>query len=442
MNETTRDVPFGARGSLFATVWPRSLPSDGEAQHRRKLAVRTAHASMAGLVLAAVAGPIAIDFRRFTLVEMLTLALAGLALVAWSLVGIRQPVTRLLCEGSQVAPVNWAPGGAAQRLGYFTVQLGLAALVFYVGDRGRLTNLVWLVLLPPIAHSVILLRRGGVVAVCLVTVSVLVASVVRWHGWPLVPMALVAYGFAVLFTLVFTGLAVSSERSREVVQGLAADLAEANRKLREYAMQVEELAATRERNRVAREIHDSLGHYLTVVNVQIEAARAVQGQDPARALEALAKAQALTQEGLREIRRSVAALRASPLDDRSLPDALRQVVAESQAEGLAMEMEVLGAARNLPPRAELTLYRAGQEAATNIRKHSKASRAKLTLDFARPGLVRLAVADNGVGANGDAGTPSGFGLMGIRERAQLLGGAVRVRATPGAGFTLEVEVPG
>lgn len=101
-----------------------------------------------------------------------------------------------------------------------------------------------------------------------------------------------------LFTLVFTSLAGSAETARNEVQRLAGQLGEANTQLREYAAQVEELAATRERNRLARELHDTLGHCLTVVNMQIQAARALSNRDAAHAQAAMEKAQALTEEGL------------------------------------------------------------------------------------------------------------------------------------------------
>ncbi|HWI57349.1 MAG TPA: sensor histidine kinase, partial [Bacillota bacterium] len=269
----------------------------------------------------------------------------------------------------------------------------------------------------------------------------LVFDLAWWHGWGPVPNALLGFTFAVLFTLVFTLLAVSSERARGEVQRLASELSDANRQLREYAVQAEELAATRERNRLAREIHDTVGHCLTVVNVQLEAARTLRAHAPERMADALDKAQRLTQQGLQEIRRSVASLRASPVDDKPLAEALRQIVAESQAAGLTTELCVQGEARPLSPQAQLTLYRAGQEGLTNARKHAHATSTRLLLDFQAPDKVRLSVRDDGVGAASASGAAGGFGLLGLRERAQLLGGALRVQTAPGAGFTLEVEVP-
>ncbi len=193
---------------------------------------------------------------------------------------------------------------------------------------------------------------------------------------------------------------------------------------------------------MARDIHDTLGHYLTVVNVQLEAGRAMLERDPARARAALEKAQALTHDGLEGIRRSVAALRASPLDNQGLAEALRQVVDESRAAGMAVEMQVLGEMRRVSPAAELTLYRAGQEGLTNVRKHASATHVRLALDFRAPASVGLTISDDGKGATMSEDPADGFGLLGLRERAQLLGGEVRVQTALGKGYTLEVEVPG
>ena len=128
---------------------------------------------------------------------------------------------------------------------------------------------------------------------------------------------------------------------------------------------------------------------------------------------------------------------------RSLPrrNSFREMADGSRAAGLPVEMQVLGAARQMSPATELTLDGAGQEGLTNVRKHAGTSNARLTLDFSETAKVRLSVSDNGAGAIAGSETKGGFGLLGLRERAHLLGGEVRVKTTPGAGFTLEVEVP-
>jgi len=396
---------------------------------------------MAVLVGAAVLGTIIADFGRLAAAHLAGLVATALAYIVWNLVGTRGAVGLLLWEGERPPPlaVRLPWGGAGL---YFGVQLALAGTVYWLGDRGRVPNLIWLALLPPVAYSVFLLERPGITAVTLLTLGLFLLSAVRWHGWAGVRHELSAFAFALLFTLVFTLLIVSAEKARHQVQGLAGKLSAANLKLREYAVQAEELAVTRERNRLAREIHDSLGHYLTVVNVQIQAAQAVRTGDPARSNAALEKARALTLEGLREIRGSIATLRASPLDNRLLAEALEVVVEEHRTAGLDCRLTVLGSPRPMAPAAALTLYRAGQEGLTNVQKHARASRAGLVLDFRSPDKVSLQVADDGVGAPAGADAPAGFGLLGLRERSQLLGGRVRVTNSPGAGFALDVEVPG
>lgn len=311
---------------------------------------------------------------------------------------------------------------------YFVVQILIAAsLIKLRGSAGELS----LILLPLAGQSALLLSSLWMGAVCVLIYTVLVLPLILSNRWiDAIAVALV-YGTGIVFVVVFTRIAASEREAR-------AGLAEANRLLRENAAQVEELATTKERNRLAREIHDSLGHYLTVVNVQIGAAQAIFAQDATRALDHLSKAQSLTQEGLGEVRRSVAALRASATESRPLPEALAKLVEQWNATGLRARLSVEGARRQLTPQADLTLYRAAQEALTNVGQHARASRVDLILDYRAPESVLLQVQDDGVGSNNSS---EGFGLLGVRERAQLLGGEVRVHTETGKGFRLEVGLP-
>ena len=242
---------------------------------------------------------------------------------------------------------------------------------------------------------------------------------------------------AAVFTALVTELLVRERRSR-------AELAEAHRRLREYAVQAEGLAAAQERNRVARDIHDGLGHALTVVQMQIKAARAVLAADAVRADAVLAKAQEQAEEALREVRRSVGALRERP-PHAPLPDALRALAEEAAAAGVPTELDVLGTARPLRAEAAESLYRAAQEGLTNVRKHSGAARAGVTLDYSQEATVRLEVRDDGTGVPATStvdGERTGFGLLGIAERAAHAGGTMTLESLPGKGSTLRVEVPG
>jgi len=311
---------------------------------------------------------------------------------------------------------------------YFVVQLSLAsALILSRGSSGELS----LILLPLAGQSALLLPLAWMIPVCVLIYLTLVMPLILRSRWVDAIALAVVYGTGIVFVIVFTRVAASEREARN-------ELATANQRLRQHAAQVEELATTKERNRLAREIHDSLGHYLTVVNVQISAAQTILAQDRSRALDHLAKAKTLTQEGLAEIRRSVATLRASPTESRPLPDALAKLVEQWNSAGMQATLTILGNRRTLSPHADLTLYRAAQEALTNVGKHAGTSHVDLVLDFGSDSSVRLRVQDDG---EGSSDTQGGFGLLGVRERVHLLSGEVRVRTQVGQGFTLEVELP-
>lgn len=319
---------------------------------------------------------------------------------------------------------------------YFAGQLGLVLLILSLG--GGLSTSLWLLALPLAGQSAYLSRWAtAAVSVAVVAGLVLLARI-QGATWENSLQLMAGLSAAVIFVLVFTEIAVREERARHEVERLATELQQANQQLRTYAAQVEELATTTERNRLAREIHDSLGHYLTVMNVQLGAAQAVFDSDPEKARDALQKAQRLAQEGLADVRRSVAALRAKPVGDRSLPDALSTLVEETGLAGIATSFSVQGTPRPVAAPAELTLYRAAQEGLTNARKHARPEEIAVTLAY-EPAQIRLVVADDGRGTDGSAG---GFGLLGLRERVELLGGEVAVESAPGQGFVLSVIVPG
>lgn len=211
----------------------------------------------------------------------------------------------------------------------------------------------------------------------------------------------------------------------------------ARAQLRRYAAQVEELAVAAERNRIAREIHDSVGHYLTVVHVQLEAARALVGKDPGGAEACLGRAQALARDGLAELRRSVSMLRTTTGDERPFAVALTALVGDSRGEGLDATLAIRGTPRPLPPAVEFALYRAAQEALTNAVRHAQAGHVTCTLRY-DDADVSVRIEDDGIGA---VSTDGGLGLVGLRERIALVGGVVAIDPRPGRGFVVEARVP-
>jgi signal transduction histidine kinase len=237
-------------------------------------------------------------------------------------------------------------------------------------------------------------------------------------------------GAGFVFIIAFTELAQRERQARQQLQ-------QANQQLAEYATQVEQLATMRERNRLAREVHDTLGHYLTVINVQLEVVAKLIDSNPARAKEAAVKAKELASEGLSEVRRSVSALRPSPLEDKPLPDAIRGLIETSRDAGLMVTFEQSGAARALSSEMETVLYRAAQESLTNIRKHAHASAANVCLTY-QADIVNLRVRDNGIGRKDDE---DNVGLSALRERVASLNGTVLAENHLEGGFVLEVTLP-
>ncbi|MEZ4518876.1 MAG: sensor histidine kinase [Chloroflexota bacterium] len=259
-------------------------------------------------------------------------------------------------------------------------------------------------------------------------------------NWENALFAALTFSPAIVFVVVFVYLTQRAEDAQAESEALTVKLEAANRELAAYAVQAEELATIQERNRLAREIHDNLGHYLTVVNVQIKAAQAVMDKDPERAGSALDKAQQLTQEGLNAVRQSVFALRESPLGGHSLPDAINALAQEMQASGIVCTFEIAGDPRLLDPRIDLTLYRTAQEALTNVRKHARASRVEIVLDYNNPDNVTLSISDNGIGTV-MVEDDHRFGILGLQERVRQLGGELAIETAPGQGFRLTISLP-
>jgi signal transduction histidine kinase len=209
--------------------------------------------------------------------------------------------------------------------------------------------------------------------------------------------------------------------------------------LREYALKVEELAITKERNRLAREIHDGLGHYLTTIYMQIQAARAVMKLDPQKALDALGTAQSITQEALVDVRQSVSALRDAPGDCQALHEEIVKMLKNCEGSGINTKLQVIGSPRMLSHQTIFTIYRTIQEGINNTCKHAHASSLSVDLDYSDPTHIRLVLQDDGIGARELEG---GFGLLGMQERVQMLKGNIQVVTSPGTGFLVDVNIPG
>ncbi len=202
-----------------------------------------------------------------------------------------------------------------------------------------------------------------------------------------------------------------------------------------------ELGAAEERNRLAREIHDTIAQGLTAITLQLETADALLDQDPQKARAAVHKALSLTRANLDEARRSVLDLRAAPLERQTFCEALRHLAEQYASEWhFEVEFEVIGGDRPLPISVEAGLYRMAQEALTNVVRHAKAQHVCIQFTT-MPDHLELLIEDDGQGFDPEALAKGRFGLVGLNERAKLLGGTLEVCSVPGEGTDLTISVP-
>jgi signal transduction histidine kinase len=224
--------------------------------------------------------------------------------------------------------------------------------------------------------------------------------------------------------------------------------AAANARLQRYAATLEELTISRERNRLARELHDTLAHSLSAVTVQLEAVRSLWDLDPGAARELLEKADKTARRGLTEARRALRDLRASPLQDVGLALALREL-AETAAErtGAALELHIpeqLG--DELPPTVEHGVYRIAQETLENVVRHAEPRLIVVRLER-NAGNLAFTVEDDGRGIDtagveaSENSSQDQLGIQGIKERANLIGGQLQITSRSGQGTRIDLTVP-
>lgn len=244
--------------------------------------------------------------------------------------------------------------------------------------------------------------------------------------------AMVVFALVLVFVSLLVNALLSVYQSQQ-------ELAAAHEQLRAYAARVESQATLQERNRIAREIHDSLGHALTAQTILLENALLYLPSQASQARGYLTSAKEAAYQTLRDVSKSVSALRNSPLQGQSLAIAVPLLVNElCQSARIASNCSV-ELPETLPDDINLALFRIVQEATTNVVKHSQSTTVQVKLG-AKPSRVYLQVLDNGQGFDPSKNT-TGFGLRGMRERAIALGGTCQIWSAPGAGCRISVILP-
>jgi signal transduction histidine kinase len=295
-----------------------------------------------------------------------------------------------------------------------------------------------LYLLVPFAVLLSLGRTAGLVTAAVYELGLLGWLAATRPGWFVDPEQvadLLMFTVGLVFAVAIAGVAVRADASRRRAEQLLAELADSHRQLGEYAERVGALAAAEERNRLARDIHDSLGHHLTAVAIQLEKAVAYRPRDADQADRAVADARGSARAALAEVRGSVAVLRSPP--STSLAAALEALKGQLDTGSVHIECAVHGDESGHTG-ALSALYRAAQEGLTNAVRHAGAGRIEVTARFTAES-ASLTVRDDGRGLPDDR--RDGFGLTGMRERLAAVGGELLFRGGPAGGTVLTATVP-
>lgn len=316
-----------------------------------------------------------------------------------------------------------------------------------LADRSRFSPILYLVL-PFLGTLYFGKRIGGLLVVIAWLIYPIKHFLINplWFQQPVEIQYFSIYTVGLVFSLAMAWVFTQEKASRTRAEQLLAELEESHRQLKLYAEQVEELATAKERNRLARDIHDSLGHYLTVINVQLEKALAFRDNKPREADQAVGAAKTLASEALHEIRRSVSALRAAREQEHFSASAAIQALAERMQGQPPIAVQIEGEDAGYAGESLMALYRAAQEGLTNIQKHAGVCQARLELRFAKDEATLL-LSDNGRGYDQTClearlpGRDGGYGLQGLQERLELAGGSLLMESKPGAGTRMLACVP-
>ncbi|MEM1256615.1 MAG: sensor histidine kinase [Cyanobacteria bacterium P01_H01_bin.21] len=386
--------------------------------------------------------------------------LLGVAVFSASIIGVidvspQFPVLTMVCMGvfamMGLEPLWLKPLKHSHTIGYTLVEFGLIGLPLFFGKSMVTFPHVGMVLVLRSAQRFGLWGRLGVAvgAYALFVLNLFVLKTTFINPLSLVTgnnilptdinlltlklVATVYFGMMLCFILLFVNALVSEHQGRE---RLSITLSQ----LRDYSLRIEDQAALQERNRIAREIHDSLGHTLIAQSVQLDSGLHLLSThqiEPADTFFHTAKL--LCAQALQEVRQSVVMLRSDYLRDNSLESAIATLIQDFQTTTAIIPEMMIDVSQPFSLEISSTAYRIVQAALTNITRHSNATAVTLQITT-RSGMLYIVIKDNGQGFN-LAQNSTGFGLLGMRERAMALNGQFNLISEPGAGCLITVQIP-
>lgn len=363
-----------------------------------------------------------------------SLLLRVLAIATFSLMGLRLPMVKL-----------------ETKLVYTALEFGLILLP--ATHHSLSSRSVFLLCLVLVMRSCLIFKRFGqlvVLSLSLLCYGTLLLSrpivpenfiankliVMSWD-WRLSNILL--FSLTLVFALLLINALLAERQSREQLEIAHQQLEITNQQLCQYALRIEDQATLQERNRIAREIHDGLGHTLAAQTIQINNTLLFWESNNDKALAFLKQAKQLGAEALLEIRRSLSVLRSNPLQGQSLKSAIEKLLTDfQQTTGIEPSCKI-DVPHTLPTEVNTALYRIVQESLTNICKHAQATSVTVGL-LAYAGMIHLSIEDDGKGFNPTQNT-TGFGLQGMRERAVALGGQLNLHSQLGTGCRISVSLP-
>jgi signal transduction histidine kinase len=278
---------------------------------------------------------------------------------------------------------------------------------------------------------------------CVVTLGAAL-GILTAYGTP--PNQLVQVGAqfmaGMIFVEIITLLQTRSETEKKRAEGLLKELQAANFELKAAQQKEKELAIAEERMRMARDIHDGLGHHLTVLSIQLQAADKLVERNPQAAAEAIRTSREEARAALEEVRNSVSVMRETSEESQPLDLMLRSLVQSfDEHTGLKSDFQCSGSPYDLSSFARQTIFRAVQESLTNIQKHGKGvSHIQVDLEYS-PETIHLSVSDDGEKPGGELDGQAGFGLQGLKERVDQLGGEFCCGPGKSRGFLVDVTIP-
>ena len=337
-------------------------------------------------------------------------------------------------------------GTLSTKLLYTALEFGLILLP--ATQEGLSNRSIFLLCLVLVMRSCLLFKPLGqliVLGLSLLTYATLLLSKpvmptrVAAAVWDWRLSNVLLFSLTLVFALLLINALLSERQSRSQLEIAHQELETTHAQLRQYALRIEDQATLQERNRIAREIHDGLGHTLAAQTIQMNNALLFWTSDQDKALMSLKQAKKLGAEALLEVRKSVSVLRSNPLQGQPLEAALKKLLTDFQRTTGMDVINKLQLSVSLPTEANITLYRIVQESLTNIAKHAQAKTVTVELEQ-HTGMIQLSIADSGQGFKPTQNT-TGFGLQGMRERAVALGGQFHLHSQPEKGCRISVSLP-